>query len=128
MTTREEYYELMNKYPDLTAIGFLGKVNPYTGISHEELFDRTREELRQAYAEFQACIDWIEHHPNYPRYRADLQWADEVQEWLAALGRPMHIGVGSVVLAAEYEGFFIRRFRNKLYCVIAGKEWGENDK
>lgn len=126
MTTREEYYELMGKYPDLTAIGFLGKVNPYTGISHEELYSTTCEELRQSYDQFQACIDWIEHHPRYPRYYADLQWVDEVQKWLAALGRPMHVGVGAVVLAADYKGFFIKRFRKQLNCCVGKKRPGRS--
>ena len=125
MTTREEYDELLKKYPDLTAIGFLGKVDPYTGISHEGLYNATRDELRQSYDQFQACIDWIEHHPKYPRYYADLQWVDEVQKWLADLGKPMHIGVGAVVLAADYMGFYIRRFRNKLYCAIGRKRPGK---
>jgi hypothetical protein len=121
---KDEFLEILEKYPDLTAIGFLGKVNPYTRISHEELYITTREELRQSYDEFQACVDWIEHHPKYPRYYADLQWADEVQKWLADRGRPMHIRVGAVVLAADYKGFFIKRHQNKLYCTIGRKKPG----
>ncbi len=101
----QEYLELIEQYPTLTAQGFCNE--------NDLTFNEDREYLKNAYAEFEYCREWIDLHSDFDGSEGAYYWKHQVENWLHSQGRsPNYIAEGSFILAAASLGYPIRKIRN----------------
>jgi hypothetical protein len=111
---REEFLEIIEKHPDITAHGYGIQRDPYLGSTHRETFDRMREELEQSYQAFLACLEWIVEHPDFERGWSTYALKHEVENWLERQGKRRYVPQGAFILAAIHQGLQMRRIPDDL--------------
>ena len=109
----EQYIEMIEKYPNLTIEGFGIEVQQGTKLTHQELWDQKRQELKDAHQEFEYCCQWIgDFYDLVPRNGA-YHLKHQVEKWLQQKQlKPDYIAEGVFILAAVHSGYRIRRVKH----------------
>jgi hypothetical protein len=112
--TNDEYLQLIEKIPDLTAHGYGVQRDPHLGSTYSETFDNMRQELKQSYEAFLACVAWIHGHPDFERGWSSYALKHEVENWVEKVGKRLYIPQGAFIISALYTGLPLKRIPTDL--------------
>jgi hypothetical protein len=118
----EEYLELIEKYPNLTAHGFGVEVNPRSGLTYKETFEIEREGLKKSYMAFCYAWDWFQSQEYIRPRRAACHWKVDIENDLTDQKINVYMPQGAVVLAALYLGYKVHRIRGSVGARIGRRE------
>lgn len=121
---KEEYLQLIEKYPNLTAHGFGVQVDPRSGLSYVETFEIEREELKGSYMAFCYAWDWFQCQEHIRPRRAACFWKVDIENDLSRDNTHTYMLQGAVILVALYLGYEVHRIRGSVGARI-GKRGGE---
>ena len=118
----EEYLELIEKYPNLTAHGFGTEVNPRSGLSYEETFEKERKDLKKSFNAFCYAWDWFQCQAEVRPGRAACFWKVDIENDLTDRKINIYMPQGAVILAALYLGYKVHRIRESVGGRIGKRE------
>jgi len=110
----EKFFEILGNNPELTAHGYGIQMDPYFGSNYGEIFRNMREELKQSSEAFQACVEWLDEHPDFERGWSSYALKHDVENWLERHGKRLYIPQGAFILATLCKGLPTRRIPNDL--------------
>jgi hypothetical protein len=73
-----------------------------------------REELKQSYDAFLACLVWIEEHPDFERGWSSYALKHEVENWMERQGKWLYVPQGSFIVAAIEQGLPMKPIPDEL--------------
>jgi hypothetical protein len=118
----DEYLQLIEKYPDLTAHGFGVEVYPQSGLTYEETFENEREALKNSYMAFCYAWDWFQCQEYVRPNRAACHWKVDIENDLGNREIHVYMPQGAVMLAALYLGYKVHPIRGSVGGRIGKRE------
>jgi len=120
---KNEFLEIVEKYPNLTSWGFGVNMENANGLSRQAYFAKEREELKGQLASFELCLEWLEENPRLEGRQNAHYWKDRVQDDY----KPVHLGYfhiprGVFILAALYWGYEVTRMQGSTDAWIEDRE------
>jgi hypothetical protein len=117
-----EYLQLIEKYPNLTAHGYGVKVDPRSGLTYEETFEIERGTLKRSYDAFCYAWDWFQCQEYVRPRRAACHWKVDIENDLTDRKINVYMPQGAVILAALYLGYKVQRIRGSVGARIGKRE------
>lgn len=118
----QEYLELIEKYPNLTAHGFGVQVDPESGLTYEETFEIERENLKKSYRAFCYAWDFFQCQEYVRPKRAACHWKVDIENDLTDQKINIYMPQGAVILAALYLRYKVHRIRGSVGGRIGKRE------
>jgi hypothetical protein len=109
---KDEFLEILEKYPNLTSEGFGVNMEYSDGFSRKGYFALRRDELKRQLENFELCVDWLDKNPHLEGKRNAHYWKDRVQDaYRRSYPGYFHIPRGVFILAALCRGYEVTRMR-----------------